>query len=110
MGMNDADTATEVNANWNLYFDKLKAICKEKNIEIILATIPNVPERNHTFKNAIIRNSGLRYVDVCKAVGAEINSVWYDGLLSGDKVHPSQHGQFVIASKMIASVPEISAN
>ena len=110
MGMNDADTDTEVNANWNLYFNKLKVICEEKNIEIILATIPNVPARNHTFKNAIIRNSGLRYVDVCKAVGAEANSSWYNGLLSGDKVHPSQPGQFVIASEMIASVPEISAN
>lgn len=109
MGMNDADTDTEVNANWNLYFNKLKAICEEKNIEIILTTIPNVPARNHTFKNAIIRNSGLRYVDVCKTVGAETNSSWYNGLLSGDKVHPSQPGQFVIASEMIANVPEISA-
>ena len=110
MGMNDADTDAEVNASWNLFFNKLKAICQEKNIEIILATIPNVPARNHTFKNTIIRNSGLRYIDVCKAVGAETNSSWYNGLLSGDKVHPSQPGQFVIASEVIASVPEISTN
>ena len=88
MGMNDADSESAVNANWLSAYNELTSICKENNIELILCTIPNVPERNHNFKNAIIRSSGYRYADVSKAVGSEVTTSWYDGLLSPDKVHP----------------------
>ena len=109
MGMNDADTTTAVNASWENYYNKLNSLCDGRNIELILTTIPNVPNRNHTFKNEIVRASGKRYVDIDKAVGAYENSAWYDGLLGGDNVHPTTRGQYVIASAIMASVPEIMA-
>ena len=107
MGMNDGDSSTEVNENWNTYYNRIKELCADRCIELILTTIPNIPDKNHSFKNNIIRNSGLRYVDVCKAVGAESDSSWYSGLLGDDQAHPSEIGGYVIASAIIASVPEI---
>ena len=110
MGMNDADSESSVNVDWETYYNKLEEICSAKNIELILTTIPNVPIRNNNFKNEIIRNSGYRYADVSKAVGADISPEWFDGLLSGDKVHPSELGIFVICSNIISCVPEIGKN
>ena len=109
LGMNDADSESEVNSNWLSVYNELVEICENNNIELILSTIPNTPTHNHIFKNNIIRNSGYKYVDIAEAVGAsEANSTWYDGLLAGDNIHPTHnYGKQVIASKMIASVPEL---
>ena len=93
--------------NFKENLDKVRNICVEKNIELILFTIPNVPDRNHKLKNAYIKSLGLRFVDISLAVGAEESNNWYDGLLSSDKVHPDTKGQYVIASKVISEVPEI---
>ena len=108
MGMNDPDTATDINAVYKENLDKVRNICVEKNIELILFTIPNVPDRNHELKNTYIKSLGLRFVDISLAVGAEESNNWYEGLLSTDKVHPDIKGQYVIASKVIAEVPEIA--
>lgn len=107
MGMNDPDTDSTINASYKANLDKVRNICTEKNIELILFTIPNVPDRNHKLKNTYIKSLGLRFVDISLAVGAEESNNWYDGLLSADKVHPDTKGQYVIASKVISEVPEI---
>ena len=108
LGMNDPDTSISVNENWKSCYDEVVATCDEKGITLILATIPNCPNQNNTFKNDIVRNSGKRYVDFAKAVGAEsLGSSWYDGMLYSDNVHPTQLGAKALASRFVMDVPEI---
>ena len=107
MGMNDADSTNEINSSWLAAITELKIICSENNIILIPCTIPNVPSRSHVHKNTYIKNNFNRYVDVNNAVGAENNIDWYTGLLSLDKIHPTEMGANVISSKIMAEVPEI---
>lgn len=108
MGMNDPDTEESANSNWEKALNELINICRCYNIELVLATIPNIPTRNHEKKNDIVRNSGYRYADINKAVGADIDPNWYDGLISNDKVHPSLNaGDYVIAMEVINAIPEL---
>lgn len=113
MGMNDYDTASSVNTLWKTYYDKLTAFCDTHNIELILCTIPCVPERNNSFKNQIIRDSGYRYVDIADAVGGtEPGSTWYPGLLEPNdnaalRVHPTNAGDKVVAARFMTDVPEL---
>ena len=109
LGMNDADTATAVNANWKSTYDEIVKICDSKNIELILATIPNVPDRRHDYKNEIIRSSGYRYIDFAKAVNAEeVGSAWDEGMLYTDNVHPTELGAKALAERILLDVPEIA--
>lgn len=108
MGMNDPDTEDAVNDNWEDSLKKLKWICRSYNVELVLATIPNIPSRNHNKKNEIVINSGYRYTDINKAVGADISTDWYSGLIGADKVHPkSGTGDYVIAMEVINAIPEL---
>ena len=106
LGMNDPDSG-EVNAAWKSAFDSVVALCAANGTELILATIPNTPSYDHSYKNAIIRSSGYRYVDVSAAVGAEDSTSWYTGLLGPDNVHPTDLGRQVIACAFIACCPEM---
>ena len=109
LGMNDGDSSTAVNENWLNTYNQIKVICESRDIELILCTIPNVPSINNSFKNEIIRNSGYRYIDFAKAVGAEeVGSNWDTGMLSGDKVHPSTLGAQKLALRAIEDVPELA--
>ena len=108
LGMNNPDTEIAVNGSWNNIFNELKELCAIMNIQLIPCTIPNVPERIHTFKNQIIRNSGLPYIDISSVLGAnEKGSNWFSGLLSSDNVHPTGLGSEIIANTIIAGVPDI---
>lgn len=108
LGMNNPDTEIAVNESWNNIFNELKELCVIMNIQLIPCTIPNVPERIHTFKNQIIRNSGLPYIDISSVLGAnEKGSNWFSGLLSSDNVHPTGLGSEIIANTIIAGVPDI---
>ena len=109
LGMNDGDTETAVNASWKTVYDEIVGVCRSKNIELILVTIPNVPNIRHDYKNEIIRASGYRYIDFAKAVNAEaVGSAWYSGMLSTDNVHPTQEGAKALASRFLLDVPEIT--
>ena len=108
LGMNNPDTEIAVNESWNNIFNELKELCAIMSIQLIPCTIPNVPERIHTFKNQIIRNSGLPYIDISSVLGAnEQGSNWFSGLLSSDNVHPTGLGSEIIANTIIAGVPDI---
>ena len=97
------------NTSWKNTYDELSAICDDKSINLIMVTIPNTPERNHTFKNDFIKTSGRRYVDIAHALGADsYPSSWYDGLISPDKTHPSSVATRIIANEMIIGCPEIT--
>lgn len=111
LGMNDRDTETTINAKWKETVDSIIDLCNKKGIELILCTIPETPVAVHTFKNAYVKASGKRYVDVCHAVGADVSNTWYDGMLNEtDKIHPTDLGESVIADYMIANVPELCVN
>ena len=106
-GMNDPDK-NEVNFTWKNMLDRMILYCNENNITPILSTIPNTPTNDNSYKNEIIRNSGYRYVDFAKAVGAEQKgSLWYTGMLDSDKVHPSETGARALYMQVIADFPEI---
>lgn len=107
LGMNDPDTETEISASWLENIQKVKAICDENNITLIPATIPNVPTRNHSFKNTYVRENFSRYVDISEALGAETSTSWYSGLLPDGDIHPSDAGRVLIAQKVMCEVPEI---
>lgn len=108
LGMNDGDTQSEVNASWLYYFNMFISICKENNIEPILATVPNVPSINNRFKNSIIRNSGYRFVEFSKAVDADEDGVWINGTLGQDNVHPTMLGAKIAYQRLLADFPEIT--
>ena len=111
LGMNDPDTEDAINAGWKNTVDNLINLCDEKGIELILCTIPITPVTEHKYKNAYVKASGKRYVDVCHAVGADISPEWYDGMRTNtetDKIHPTNPlGTRTIADYMIANVPEL---
>ena len=107
MGMNDHDTASSVNANWKSTYDAVCSLCSDRKIRLVLCTIPSTPTINHSFKNDIIRNSGLDYIDIEDTLGVDENGNWYEGMLSGDNIHPTAKGSKVIAAKMMAAFPEM---
>lgn len=108
LGMNDADSNTSVNAKWKMWFDEVCAMCDYYEVELVLATIPNVPTINNSFKNSIVRESGRRYIDFAAAVNAEnVGSSWYEGMLSSDGVHPTELGAKALASRFVVDMPEI---
>ena len=106
LGMNDGDNGS-INASWKSCVDELIEICESRNIELILATIPNVPTVDNTYKNAYVRASGKRYIDFANAVGAADDTTWYSGMLSTDNVHPSTTGAIALFNQAIADVPEL---
>ena len=97
MGMNDTDE------EWVAGYERVRKVCKEKGIEFIPATIPNVPDINNREKNRIIRESGYRVIDVCKAVGADENEYWDEALAPGI-IHPWGNGKVVIAEAVLEAL------
>ena len=109
LGMNNADTETGYNENWKTALDSVLEICENIKATPILATIPNTPTVSNYYKNQYVRESGYRYIDFAKAVGAEaLNSSWYDGMLSTDNVHPTVFGARALAMRLLADLPEIT--
>lgn len=107
MGMNDPDTNNSVNTNWKNTFDTLCSLCDEYKIRLVVCTIPTTPTCNHRYKNDIVRNSGLEYIDIENTLGVDENGNRYEGLLSGDNIHPTANGSKAIAAKMMAALPEM---
>lgn len=109
-GMNDgADTTdSEPNDDWKSDKDIFIALCEENSIEPVFATIPNVPNINHKGKNKWIKESGYRYIDMCHAVGADLDVNWYGGMLSSDKIHPSESGARALFAQVLLDLPEIT--
>lgn len=107
LGQNNVDSGA-VNATWLSAVESVIETCEAKGIIPILATVPNCPDRDHTYKNAWVKASGYRYVDFAKAVRAEAaDSTWYTGMLSSDNVHPSILGAKALYSRFIIDVPEV---
>lgn len=109
LGMNEEDN-NAVNAQWKTYLDAVVSLCELYGVNLILATIPCVPSIDNTYKNAIVRASGYRYIDFAKAVNAEnAGATWYSGMLSSDNVHPSETGAKALFYQALSDVPELMA-
>jgi hypothetical protein len=106
MGMNNGDNGA-VNSQWLNDLNVVKSLCEEHDITLILATIPSCPQADNTYKNAIVRQSGYRYIDFNKAVGVN-GTTWYDGMLSSDNIHPTSLGAKALARQFVVDVPEIT--
>lgn len=114
LGMNNSDTGA-INASWKQCVYEVITTCEERGVTVILATIPCVPDRDHTYKNAYIKTpptgaptEGKRYIDFARAVGAETaGSSWYTGMLSNDNLHPSTLGAMALYAELLADAPEI---
>lgn len=107
LGMNDPDTDDAVNVGWNMCYEQVKKICEYKNIELILYTTPTTPTMNNRHKNAIVRTSGYRYVDVDGLIRINDNGNWIDGALASDNVHPTELGAKLIYHRFLSDLPEI---
>ena len=111
IGMNDADSDSAVNSAWKSALDEFLALCKDKGVTPILATIPNTPSKNHTFKNSVVTSSGYRYIDFAKAVGASAKgSSWASGMLSSDKSTPTSSGAAAMYKEVLMDFTEIKEN
>lgn len=109
LGMNDggdadANTPSE---SWLTHIQKVIALCEERKITPILATIPTCLINNEA-KNSWVRNSGYRYIDFAKAVGANGDGTWYEGMLYSDRVHPTDKGARALAMQVLLDFPEIT--
>lgn len=108
LGQNDGtDQNEEPSSMWSTYQEKLRTLCKEQKIELVLATVPTIPSINNEYKNANIRSSGYRYIDIARAVGATSNGTWYGDMLSDDELHPSDDGAKAIYARVLLDLPEI---
>ena len=107
LGMNDPDSEDEVNAGWNMVYNQIKEICDHKNIELVLYTTPTTPTMNNKLKNAIVRASGYRYVDIDGLLRINDNGDWISGALDVDNVHPTALGAQIIYHKFCSDLPEI---
>lgn len=116
MGMNDGDSTTAVNADWLKYYDRLVNLAKKYGFEIVLYTVPTTPVINNKFKNAIIRDSGYRYIEADLAVRIDENGNWIPGALNEgttenpDNVHPTVMGAKILYYRVISDFPEIMCN
>jgi hypothetical protein len=107
LGMNDPDTENAVNAGWEMCYNQVKEICEYKGIELVLYATPTTPTMNNRHKNAIVRASGYRYVDIDGLLRINDNGDWIAGALAGDNVHPTDLGAKIIYHKFCSDVPEI---
>lgn len=114
LGMNDDSDADEDNPNdvWLSCISSVIEICEELCIIPILSTIPSAYDSNgnklyyHDGKSKWVRNSGYRYIDYAKAVGADSNGQWIEGCKHSD-VHPTEKGAIMLAHQMMIDFPEI---
>lgn len=107
LGMNDPDSESAVNPSWYLIYQQVESMCKEYGIELVLYTTPTTPTMNNQYKNAIVRASGYRYVDVDGLVRINNNGDWISGALDVDNVHPTVLGAKLIYHRFLSDLPEI---
>lgn len=122
LGMNDdnASDLTDIEDSvWYANYLKVKSICNNRNIELILTTIPVPASTNYRNKQLITdfiksNDCGCRYIDAYKAVGSNSSGEWYGNnteydyqTRGSDNVHPSVYGAKAIATQFLVDVPEI---
>lgn len=114
MGMNDKDTGDTYNANWKIALDEVVQICKEKGIELVLCTIPNVVKEGYinTYKNRYVRTlaeeQDYTLIDFADAVQLSFESnEWKSGLIQDDDLHPNESGAQVLSIRAVTDFPRL---
>lgn len=108
LGMNNGDgESSDPNPKWLEVVEEFLAICNERGITPILSTIPTTPKINNAPKSAWVKASGYRYIDFERAVGADLDPAWFEGMLSSDDVHPDPLGAKALYARVLADFPEI---
>ena len=109
LGMNDGSDPNDStpSTDWASHRDIFLSLCNQHEVTPVFATIPNVPSINHKGKNAWIKASGYRYIDMCHAVGADADVNWLGTMLSSDNIHPSEDGARALFAQVIQDFPEI---
>ena len=118
LGMNDDNSSdlTDITTGlWYQNYIKVKQLCELNGITLVLTTIPEVRSSSYRNKDKIseiVRNSGIRYIDVAKAVGSDENGNWYGNgtdydYQSSDNVHPTKYGASAIAAQFLIDFPEL---
>lgn len=106
LGMNDGnDSTSSPSSAWLAGVSHIKTVCANKNIRIVLCTIPTVPTVRNEKKNEYVRNSGLPYIDFAKAVGADSSGTWYPGTMGPDGVHPNSAGAKLLYRRALTDFP-----
>lgn len=114
LGMNGAiDSNGSVNEDWLYTTRSLISICSYYNIELVISTIPTVPNRVHTALNSWVRNSGVRYIDFAAAVENGTDNYWKGwgtdaAMLYSDEIHPTAFGAKALAAQAFADCPELT--
>lgn len=104
LGMNDTYSI------WLENLLKVQKVCAEKRIKLIPATIPNVTSRNNQDKNEYVRTNFDEYIEFALAVNTgDDTTVWFDGMLSDDAVHPTNEGAIALYSAACATIPLLCA-
>ena len=108
LGMNDGDEGS-INESYDSVVHEVMQICDQNDIELVLATIPTCPYWNNDYKNEFVKNSGYRYIDFARAVGAYDSITWYDGMLeeAEKRIHPTETGAVALYSEAVTTVPEL---
>ena len=107
LGMNNGDTEDGINADYLAATEDFLAVCEEKGITPVLATVPNTPQVNNRHKNAWVRGGKHRYIDFAHAVGSDENEEWFEGMLNEDRVHPNELGAKALFGQAICDLPEL---
>jgi len=108
-GMNDgSDNGATPASTWTTNKNAFISICENANVEPVFCTIPTTPTVNNEAKNAWVKASGYRYIDFAKAVGAQSDGTWYQGMLANDNVHPTQLGARALFSQILIDLPEVT--
>jgi hypothetical protein len=107
MGMNNGDKDGKINPDYLACTEEFLAICKERGIIPILSTIPSTPKVDNTYKNKFVVESGCRYIDFNRAVGADKDINWYPEMLYQDQVHPAKRGAEALYMQVLVDFPEI---
>ena len=108
LGMNNADGDSAANGRWKYGYDHICDICNRYSIIPIFATIPTTPTANNRYKNAIIRESGYRYIDFAKILDPSGDGSWTSGPLCADGTHTTAAGARVSYQQALADFPELS--
>ena len=107
--MNDGSDTNDTTpkANWLERIQIFITLCERHNIIPVLCTVPTIPSVNNNGKNAWVKASGYRYIDMAGAVGADGTGAWYTGMLGQDNIHPSALGAVAQFMQLLADMPEV---
>lgn len=116
LGMNDPDNTTQyeagtaVNASWYNIYNLLVELQKKYNFELVLYTVPSTPKWDNSFKNAIVRASGYRYIDADGFIRVDNSGNWISGALASDDTHPTVEGAKILYSCFLSELPELMSD